>query len=53
MFYTYIDFKIDKHINSVVKKGSFQLKLLTKVKAFLSIDDFERITCAFIMSRLE
>ncbi len=42
------DFKLDKQMKSVVKSGSFQLRLLFMVKSFLLFPDFERVIDAFI-----
>lgn len=47
------DFKLEKQINSVVKVSFFQLRLLSKVKPFLSFKDFERVIHVFISSRLD
>ena len=46
-------FKFDKQISSVVKSSFFQLRVLPKVKGYLSTKDFERIIHAFITSRLD
>ncbi len=46
-------FKFDIQINSVVKSSFFHLRLLAKVKIFLSFKDFEKVIHAFIFSRLE
>uniref|UniRef100_A0A4W5Q8G8 Reverse transcriptase domain-containing protein n=1 Tax=Hucho hucho TaxID=62062 RepID=A0A4W5Q8G8_9TELE len=47
------DFQLEKQINSVVKASFFQLRLLTKLKPFLSFVDFERVIHAFITTRLD
>lgn len=47
------DFKLDKQINSVIKSSFFQLRLLSKVKSFLSFNDFEKVIHAFISTRLD
>ena len=47
------DFKMEKQINSVVKASFFQLRLLTKLKPFLSLTDFETVIHAFITTRLD
>lgn len=43
----------DKQIGAVVKISFFQLRLLSKVKSFLSRADLERAIHAFISSRLD
>lgn len=40
--------KFDKHTNKVVKSIFFHLKLLARVKPFLSSKDMERVTPAFV-----
>ncbi len=47
-----MDFKLDKQINSV-KSSFYQLRLLSKVKTFLSFNNFERLIHVFISSRLD
>lgn len=46
-------FKFDRQIGSVVKGAFFQLRLLAKVKPYLSPKDLERVIHAFITSRLD
>ncbi len=46
-------FKFDIQINSVVKSSFFHLRLLAKVKIFLSFKDLEKVIHAFIFSGLE
>lgn len=46
-------FKFDKQINGVVKSSFFNLRLLAKVKSFLSINDLEKVIHAFVFSRLD
>ncbi len=46
-------FKFDLQINSVVKSSFFHLRLLAKVKIFLSFKDLEKVIHAFIFSGLE
>lgn len=46
-------FKLDSQINSVVKASFYQLKVLAKLKPFLSPHDLEKVTHAFISSRLD
>ncbi len=46
--------KFDKQISTVVKNYFFpHLRVLTKVKPFLSFKDFERVIHAFISTRLD
>ena len=45
--------KFDKQISSVVSTSFFQLRLLAKVKSFLSQQDLEKAIHAFISSRLD
>ncbi len=47
------DFKLEKQINSVIKSSFFQLRLLSKVKYFLSFSYFERVIHSFISTRLD
>ena len=47
------DFKLDKQINSVVKSSFCQLRILPKVKPFLSFNDFERVIHCFITTKLD
>ncbi len=44
--------KFDKQISTVVKTIFFHLRVLAKVKPFLSFKDFEKVIHAFISSRL-
>lgn len=46
-------FHFDKQIGAVVKISFFQLRLLSKVKSFLSHADLEKANHAFISSRLD
>jgi len=45
--------KMDKQINSVVRACFYNLRLLAKIKPFLSNKDFERVIHTFIFSRLD
>ncbi len=45
--------KFDKQISTVFKTIFFHLRVLVKVKPFLSFKDFERVIHAFISSRLD
>ncbi len=45
--------KFDKQINSVVKSAFFHLRLLAKVKPFVSCKDLEMLIHAFVFSRLD
>ena len=45
--------KLDKQVGSVVRCGFFQLRIIAKVKPYLSTRDLERVTHAFIASRLD
>ncbi len=47
-----VSLKFDKQINSVVKSCFFHLRLLAKVKPFLSTSNFEKLIHAFIFVRL-
>ncbi len=47
------ELKFDKQINNVVKSCFFNLRLLAKVKTFLSANDLEKLIHAFIFSRLD
>ncbi len=47
------ELKFDKQINNVVKSCFFNLRLLAKVKPFLSATDLEKLIHAFIFSRLD
>lgn len=47
------EFKLDKQANSVVKSCFFHLRLLSKIKPFLSFQDFERVIHTFISSCLD
>lgn len=46
-------FQIDQQINTVVESSFFHLRLLAKVKPFLSFNDLERVIHAFIWSQLD
>ena len=46
-------FKLDKQVSAVVKSSFFQLRLLAKVKPYVSQKDLERVIHAFITSRLD
>lgn len=46
-------FKFYKQINAVVKSSFFHLRLLAKVKTFLSFKDLGKVIHAFIFSRLD
>lgn len=45
--------KFDKQINQVVKINFFQLRLVAKIKSFVTRKDLEKIVHAFIFSRLD
>ncbi len=45
--------KFDKQINSVVKSAFFQLRMIAKIKSFLSFKDLETVIHAFISTRLD
>lgn len=45
--------KFDKKINGVVKSCVFHLHRLAKVKAFLSMKNFEKVIHVFIISHLD
>lgn len=45
--------KFDQHINSVVKSCFFHIKLLSKVKTFLSFNDLKTVTHVSVLSRLD
>ena len=47
------DFKFNKQINAIVKSSFYHLRLLAKVKPFLSFSSFEQAIHAFISSRLD
>ncbi len=47
------DLKMDQQINSVVRSSFFQLRLLSKVKSFLSFNNFEKGIHAFITMCLD
>ena len=51
----YLDplFKMEKQINTVVRSRFYQLRLLSKVKPFLSFKNFEMVIHAFISTRLD
>ena len=46
-------FNLDKQVSAVVKSSFFQLRLLAKVKPYLSRKDLEKVIHAFITSRLD
>lgn len=46
-------FQIDQQINTVVESSFFHLRLLAKVKPFLSFNDLEKVIHAFIWSQLD
>ncbi len=45
--------KFDKQINLVVKSAFFHLRIIAKIKSFISIKDLETVIHAFISSRLD
>ncbi len=45
--------KFDKQINSVVKSAFFQLRMIAKIKSFISFKDLETVIHAFISTRLD
>ncbi len=45
--------KFDKQINSVVKSAFFQLRMIAKMKSFISFKDLETVIHACISSRLD
>uniref|UniRef100_A0A669DV26 Reverse transcriptase domain-containing protein n=1 Tax=Oreochromis niloticus TaxID=8128 RepID=A0A669DV26_ORENI len=45
--------KMDKQVNTVVRKSFFQLSQLSKVKPFISFCDLERVLHAFVTTRLD
>ena len=47
------DFRFDRQIGSVVKSAFFQLRLLARVKPYLSPSDLEKVIHVFIFSRLD
>ena len=47
------NFKLDKHISSVVKTSFFQLRVISKVKPFLPKKQLEMLIHALISSRLD
>ncbi len=47
-----VSLKFDKQINSVVKSFFFHLRLLAKVKSFLSTSHFEKVIHVFIFVKL-
>lgn len=51
IFYEHL--KFDRQIHSVVKSSFFQLRLLSKVKSFLSFKNFEKVIYAFITSKFD
>lgn len=46
-------FKFNKQVNAVVRTGFFQLRLLAKVKPYLSPHDLQKTAHAFISSKLD
>ena len=48
-----IDLNLKRQIGSVIKSSFHQLRLLAKVKPYLSFDDLERVIQVFIFSRLD
>lgn len=46
-------FKMDKQINSVIKACFYQIRILSKVKAYIPPCDFERVVHLFVTSRLD
>ncbi|KAL1005067.1 hypothetical protein UPYG_G00054060 [Umbra pygmaea] len=44
---------LDKQISSVVKNSFYQLRMLSRLKSFLSFNDLEKVFHAFITSRLD
>lgn len=47
------NFTFEKQISSVVQRSFFKLRLLSKVRSFLSFKNFERAIHAFITSQLD
>ena len=47
------DFKLDKHISSVVKSSVYQLRIISKLKAYLLRKQLEMVIHAFILSILD
>lgn len=47
------NFTFEKQISSVVQRSFFKLRLLSKVRSFLSFKNFERAIHAFIISQLD
>lgn len=47
------DLKFDKHIYSVVISCFYHLRLIAKVKPFLSMHDLEKVIHAFVFTRLD
>lgn len=45
--------KFDKQINSVINSAFFQLRIIAKIKSFLSFKDLETVIHTFIPSRLD
>ncbi len=45
--------KFDKQINEIVRKSFFKLRMISKIKPFLSQKDLEKVIHAFIVSRLD
>ena len=46
-------FKFDKQINSLVRASFLQLRLLAKVKSFLSLQDLEESIHTFVTAHLD
>ncbi len=44
---------LSKQINSVVRNSFYQLRVISKLKSFLSFQDLEKVIHAFITSRLD
>ncbi len=47
------ELKFDKQVNSVVKTSFFQLRIISKIKSFLTFSDLEKVIHAFITTRLD
>ncbi len=45
--------KFDKQINEIVRKSFFKLRMISKIKPFLSQKNLEKVIHAFIISRLD
>ncbi len=44
---------LTKQINTVVKNSFYQLRIISRLKSFLSFNDLEKVIHAFITSRLD